>query len=103
MKKLFFLIPVLAIASCQPEAEKPAAADQESAPEAPADPAIDVSKPDSLVGKPLAKVKAACDAAEVIHRVVEIDGQPQIITMDFRTERLNFAVKDGVIIKVTTG
>lgn len=103
MKKLLFLIPLLAIASCQPKSEKTDAAETEPAPEAPAETAIDLSKPDSLVGMTLAKVQAACDAAEVMHRVIEIDGQPQAATMDYRPERLNFAVKDGVITKVTTG
>jgi len=101
MKHLLFVIPALAIVSCQPEAEKPAV--PETATEAPAAPSIDVSKPDSLVGMPLKKVQAACDAAEVLHRVVEIDGKPQMVTMDYRPERLNFAVENGVIIKVTTG
>lgn len=103
MKKLLFLIPVLTIASCQPEAEKPTAAEPEPAPEAPAEPAIDVSNPASLVGKPLDKVKAACDAAGIPNRVIELDGQGLPATMDYRPERLNFAVKDGVITKVTTG
>ena len=103
MKQLLFVIPALAIVSCQPEAEKPAAPETETATEAPAAPSIDVSKPDSLVGMPLKKVQAACDAAEVLHRVVEIDGKPQMVTMDYRPERLNFAVENAVIIKVTTG
>lgn len=103
MKNLLFLIPSLAFASCQPEGEKPAAAQPEPTAEAPAEPAIDVSKTDSLIGKPLAKVEAACDAAEVMHRVVEIDGEPQITTRDYRPERLNFAIVKGVITKVTKG
>lgn len=103
MKKLLVLIPTLALISCQPGEEKPADADPESATEAPAETTMDVSKPQSLVGKPLAAVQAACDKAEVLHRVIEIDGQPQPATMDYREDRLNFAVKDGIIIKVTTG
>jgi len=102
MKNLISLIPALAIVSCQPEAEK-AANEPEPAPEAPAEPAIDVSKPDSLVGMPLVKVQAACDAAEVVHRVVEIDGEAQITTKDYRPERLNFAVEKGVVTGVTKG
>lgn len=102
MKNLIFLIPALAIFSCQPEAEK-ADNEPEPAPEAPAEPATDVLKPDSLVGMPLEKVQAACDAAEVVHRVVEIDGEAQITTKDYRPERLNFAVEKGVVTRVTKG
>ncbi len=103
MKKLLFLMPLIAIASCQPKSDEPDAAEAESTPEVPAEIAIDVTKTDSLVGMPLAKVQAACDAAKVRHRVVEIDGQPQAATKDFRPERLSFSVKDGVITKVSNG
>lgn len=103
MKNMFFLIPALAMVCCQPEAEKPTGKDPETAPEAPAGQAIDVSKPDSLVGMPLDRVQAACDAAEVRHRVVRIDGEAQITTRDYRPERLNFAVEKGVITSVTKG
>lgn len=103
MKKLLFLIPAVAIVSCQPEAETPASAESEPAAEAPAEPAIDLSQPDSLVGMPHNKVAAACDAAEIPHRVVEIDGKPQMATRDYRPERLNFAIEKGVITTVTKG
>jgi hypothetical protein len=100
MKKLLFLIPFVAIISCQTKGEDtktaPAAVEAEPA-------AIDISKPDSLIGQPLEKVQAACDAAEVRHRVVEIDGEPQAATRDYRPERLNFSVKDGFITSVTKG
>lgn len=103
MKKLLFVIPVFTIISCQPEAEKPAAAEPEPAAEAHAEVTIDISKPDSLIGMPLEKVQAACDAAEVMHRAVEIDGEPQIVTKDYRPERLNFAVENGMVTKVNKG
>lgn len=103
MRKLLLLIPAIAIASCQPETEKPPAAEKEPTPEASAEPAIDVAQPQSLVGEQLTKVQAACDKAEILHRVIEIDGESQPATMDYRPERLNFAVKDGIIVRVTTG
>jgi hypothetical protein len=105
MKKLLFLIPVIAIASCQPESGKSSVADteKEPTPETPSEVAIDVSQPQSLVGRELAKVQAACDEAEIPHRVIEIDGEGLPATMDYRPERLSFAVTDGIIVKVTTG
>jgi hypothetical protein len=47
-------------------------------------PAIDVKNVDSLV-------------------VVEEDGEPMAVTMDFSSERLNFKIKGGVIIAVSKG
>ncbi len=64
---------------------------------------IDVTKPDTLIGQPLEKVQAACDAAEVAHRVVEVDGVSRPVTRDYRRERLNFKVADGKITAVTKG
>ena len=64
---------------------------------------IDVTKPDTLIGQPLEKVQAACDAAEVAHRVVEVDGVGRHVTRDYRPERLNFKVTNGKITAVTKG
>ena len=36
-------------------------------------------------------------------RVVEEDGEPLPVTMDFNEKRLNFIVVDGKVTKVTTG
>lgn len=36
-------------------------------------------------------------------RVSEIDGEPQIVTLDFSSDRVNFAITDGVVVAVTTG
>jgi hypothetical protein len=35
--------------------------------------------------------------------VIEIDGNPQGVTADYRPERLNFSIKNGKIIRVTKG
>jgi hypothetical protein len=118
MKNSLILITLACLVSCQtsgdesvtdekkPTAETPAApaADAPDTEEKPApSAAFDVSKPDSLIGQPLEKVKAACEAANVRCRVVEIDGKPLIVTMDFLAERLNFKVKDGLITEVSKG
>lgn len=36
-------------------------------------------------------------------RVIEIDGEPQIVTLDFSPDRVNFAITAGVVTAVTTG
>lgn len=105
MKKLLLVIPVCALFSCQPKTNETTDANPEletPAKEVPAA-SFDVTKTDTLIGQPLTKVQAACDAAKVTHRVVEMDGKPLPATMDIREERLNFAVKDGMIVKVTKG
>ncbi len=100
MKILAALLTLLAFVSCQPKAED----SSENKPASEPVPApIDTSKPETLVGLTLEKAEAACDAAELKHRVIEINGEPQVATKDYRPERLNFAVKDGIIIAVTKG
>lgn len=107
MKSLLSLLTVVSLVSCQtngddaPDEKSQAATPSPAAPE----PAMefDITNTDSLIGKPLEKVEAACDAAEVPHRVIELDGEPRPVTMDYRLERLNFKVRDGLIIAVTKG
>jgi len=102
MKSLLPIIPILALVSCQTDAEKSDPGDPAPATETPAV-TLDTAKPSSLVGHPLEKVQAACDAAEIKHRVIEIDGKPLPATMDMRPDRLNFVVKKGVVTAVTKG
>jgi hypothetical protein len=64
---------------------------------------IDVTKTETMIGQPLEKVQAACDAAEVKHRVIEVDGEPRMVTRDYRPDRLNFKVKAGLVTEVTKG
>ena len=59
--------------------------------------------PQSLVGMPVEKAQKACDDRKLKHRVIEIDGEPQMRTQDMRPERLNFKVKKGKITSVTMG
>lgn len=55
------------------------------------------------MGQTLEVVKTALEAAEIDFRVVEEDGEPMAVTMDFSSERLNFEIKGGVIIAVSKG
>jgi|GEM_PF-1459668 len=112
MKNLYWIVPVLALASCQPEVEKKEEAEtsvpeekttiepvEEETPEA----AFDVNASDSLVGQPFKKVEPALKAAGILYRVVEKDGQSFAVTMDYLGERLNFRISNGMITAVTKG
>ena len=132
MKFLYFILPALLFASCkseqreipagatpievpevepmqqEPVLEEPGAEEEPIAePPAPTPEAaalvFDVKNADSLVGHTLEGVKPALEAAEIRFRVVEEDGESFNITMDFMPERLNFKIKDGVIIAVSKG
>jgi hypothetical protein len=92
------------LVSCQTKADADAPAPAEARAAEPVIAAeVDVTKPETLIGQPLEKVQAACDAAEVAHRVVEVDGVSRPVTRDYRPERLNFKVADGKITAVTKG
>lgn len=101
MKKTLILLTLACLASCQTNEKQPT--DDKPAEVKAVKSEIDVSNPESLVGQSLEQVQAACDAGEIPHRVVELDGEPRPATMDYRSERLNFRVKDGLIIAVTNG
>jgi hypothetical protein len=128
MKKLFWILPALAVVACQPEkkeepktetpateqtvTEEPVVDEQmpeeptieEPMPEVEAPAAkFDVNHADTLVGQPLETVKPALDAAKIRFRVVEQDGESMIVTMDYSPDRLNFKIKYGVIIEVKKG
>lgn len=46
---------------------------------------------------PVALVQARIEAAGYTWRIVEIDGQPQPATMDYRIDRLNLATQGGLV------
>jgi hypothetical protein len=70
---------------------------------APALPAFDVMNASSLVGQKLEVVQPALEAAEIRFRVIELDGEAMIMTLDFIEDRLNLKVKAGVITEVSKG
>ena len=57
----------------------------------------------SFIGLAVKGAHALAKKNNLPSRVVEIDGKPQIVTMDMRPERFNFAIKDGKVIRVTKG
>ncbi len=101
-------LPVLLLSSCKLEKREGSAkaTDDEAvkkAEAAPALPPFDVKNASSLVGQRLDVVKSGLEAAEIRFRVIELDGEPMIRTMDYSPERLNFKVKAGVITEVSKG
>ena len=118
MKKLLWIVPALALVACQTEEKQNGeveieAPEEETSAEDPMEEgepeeenpeeAFNVSNVDTLVGHPFDKVEPALKAAEIKYRVVERDGEPFPVTMDFLPDRLNFKIKDGVITAVTKG
>jgi hypothetical protein len=105
MKFIYLLLPALFVVSCKVEKrEKPDnSASVEVKQEAPAAPAFDVKDANSLVGQKLEVVQPALEAAQIRFRVIEKDGEPFAMTMDYLPERLNFKIKTGVIIEVSKG
>ena len=101
-------LPILLLVSCRVEKREESAkatVDEaaQKAETAPALPAFDVKNADSLVGQKLEVVQPALEAAEIRFRVIELDGEAMVMTLDFSPDRLNFKVKAGVITEVSKG
>ncbi len=106
MNKLLTILTLTCLFSCQKNTDEPKPEEvipvkTEPAPEIA--PEIDVTKTETMIGQPLEKVQAACDAAEVRHREIEVDGEPRMVTKDYRPDRLNFKVNAGLVTEVTKG
>lgn len=56
-----------------------------------------------LIGQNYAAARVRLIAKGIKHRVWKIDGELRLLTRDFNPERLNFEVKDGIIIEVHIG
>lgn len=103
MKALLLLITLVALLSCQIQGKVPETIGSKTFLNPTHNSKEKDFDPQSLVGMPLESAQRACNERSLPHRVVLIDGKPQIVTRDFRPERLNFAVKKGIVIAVTTG
>ncbi len=102
MKIIFLILSALLVVSCKIEKrEESSSTPIEVTEETPA--VFDVKDANSLVGQKLELVQPALEAAQIRFRVIEKDGEPFAMTMDFLPERLNFKIKDGVIIEVSKG
>jgi hypothetical protein len=90
MKALCLLLSSLLLVACAPVTSGPL-------------PTPNPAFPNTLVGLPLGTAQAMAEGANLPHRVIERDGQLLPRTMDYRPERLNFAVAGGRVINVTRG
>ena len=57
----------------------------------------------SLLFKKEEEVVSVLKDKNISFRVAERDGQPYLLTQDYRPTRLNLIVNGGIIIKITTG
>jgi len=102
MKLTKFLFLTLLLPACQPqETRGPVAND--TPPAVPQASSPDPARPDSYIGLTLEAAQATATAAEIPNRVVQVDGEPRAVTMDFREDRLNFTVVRGIVTAVTKG
>lgn len=58
---------------------------------------------ETVVGMTTEEAQAAVEDAGYAYREVEIDGQPQAVTLDYRLDRVNVSVEDGVVTDATVG
>jgi hypothetical protein len=102
MKTILLAALPLAMVSCQQQSSEPT---PEKTPPAAGKPAASTDPADanSYVGMTLQDATARAEKAEIRWRVVEEDGKPRPVTMDYRPDRLNFAVEKGKIIRVNKG
>ncbi len=57
----------------------------------------------TLLGKPRGAAKAAAIDAGYEWRVVSIDGESLVVTQDYRPQRINASIEDGIVTAVTVG
>lgn len=101
-KSLIPLIPCF-LAACQP---KHSPSETEPPPPAPVPENAasgEIPTPSSFVGLPLEEAEAKAKAADLPHRVIRKDGEEFPVTRDYRPERLNFTVENGIVTEVTQG
>jgi hypothetical protein len=109
-RSLASIAAVLSLAACKPDADAGAGAGAKPETPAPTPPPAetpaatpDPKKPESYVGLEEKAAGDMADKAGVTWRIVEVDGKSRPVTMDHRPDRLNFAIKDGKVIRVTQG
>lgn len=57
----------------------------------------------TLIGQPRGEAKAAAAAAGYEFRVLSVDGESKVGTSDYRTDRINASIEDGVVTEVSVG
>ncbi|GEM_PF-2330531 len=110
MKLLYVMLPLSLLLSCkQSSPPESSSSDGESqtqistADELEDKPEAQPQGDDRYLGMPIEDAKALAEKEKSPCRVVSVDGQFGMVTMDHRPERLNFTVVDGQVTKVTRG
>lgn len=103
MKVALSLITLSLTVSCQTQGKVPAKEKTEQDQHALEKPESEDLDPQTLVGALLEDAQKTCEALNQPHRVIKIDGRSQMITRDFRPDRLNFTVEKGIVTGVTKG
>jgi hypothetical protein len=55
----------------------------------------------ALIGMTTTEAEAYATENDLLFRIVEIDGEPQPVTKDYRPGRINASVEDGVVVSYT--
>ena len=58
---------------------------------------------DQVIGQSLTEAEDLCQENGVKLRLVERDGEHFIVTMDYRTDRVNVHVRDGIVTDARVG
>lgn len=62
-----------------------------------------IMSPSDYKGLTLEKAEEKAKINGFNTRIVEIDGKALMLTMDFKTDRINFRVSGGIILEAYTG
>ena len=81
-----------------PPTSEPTANDGISAGETTPEPVPTQSGTEAIIGMTVSQAQAYAEANDILFRVVEIDGEPQMVTEDFRPGRINATSENGVIV-----
>lgn len=114
MKIILLLVAAAAItlSGCGSDGDSAAdsrAASPTSAPSLPPPVSSPADDPDqntideALTGRTTEEAEAAATAAGYTVRVVSVDGEPKMTTMDYRTNRINLEIEDDVVTRAFVG
>lgn len=56
-----------------------------------------------VIGKTFEEAIKIADTHKVRHRIAKLDGKPRILTRDYRLDRINLTIVDGIIVDAKIG
>jgi hypothetical protein len=66
----------------------------------PSDPATEHYDARELVGLRVGEARRIAESHRCLLRVVRRDGEPLVVTQDFRTDRINVSVRDHIVRRI---